>query len=555
MPTLISHGQDGYVTLRSPSVTFPVTALSGDTVVFWCTATVGAAATITDPAGWVNVLGANGRLTHAHTMCCLYHVVTPGEEGNDTFTATNLWDAGRSGVVLAALVRSVSATTPIDAVSTATVTSNVNPHVLPGLEGDDLATSSLVFSGISADQAFISYTTQPSGWTFREQTTENTPAALLSRDTTTNAGVDIPPTNIEAGVPGVYHSITVAFLHVTAGVPHTVNPADGIGVSDTAVRSWARRLAVVDGVTIDDTGDVVSTGDISVVENVTLDDTAQLTKGGPGFVVIGDHVGLTDEADVSLLIPLPECEMPGVILPGVVGNHLSVADGPEFTIANDLDVRWYGWLVDWASGSQALLSQFDAFADLRSWLLRVEDNVVRFYMSTDGVNQFVTPADAAWTSPFWGSDFGGLRVTRRRSDGLVTMWVDRRGSWEQWATATLQSGAALFDTSTAVNIGAFTLGQQSPMTGQVHTAEVWRGPPLERVFAFGPASFVGVDPSADDFVAFTGQTVNVHRLGINPTRLCVAVAHPAPCPQLVPVAAGPGDRDPLFEPCPPGEEC
>lgn len=189
---------------RSPSLTFAVAPLAGDVIVIWPSSTTTAA--ITDPSGWVNVLGANTDIeTDAHEQCCLYHVVTAAEAAASTvtFTATNLYDVAETGAVVGAVVRNVNIADVLAGFQTADNSGAVTPHLLSAVTPD--VSGGLILSAVAKDTSGT-YTTQPTDWTFIATSTTQ---KLLRYNILSTSGVAVGPTNITPSASDEYISITV----------------------------------------------------------------------------------------------------------------------------------------------------------------------------------------------------------------------------------------------------------------------------------------------------------------------------------------------------------
>lgn len=237
----------------------------------------------------------------------------------------------------------------------------------------------------------------------------------------------------------------------------------------------------------------------------------------------------------------------GVVLPGVVGNHLSVPDAPELDITGDIDVRFWGAVASWTAGNQTYVAKFQSSPQL-SWALISNNGGVRWFISTTGSN---FPFTNTFTFPLRFGEYGGIRLTWSTSSGLARLWVDRG---EGWVIVDEQSGfgvgTPMFSGTSVLSIGANGSGS-NPLTGTVNRVEVWAG--TERRFAFHPVDLLGVDPNAATFQSMSGHTVTVHRSGSPGTLLVPTVLTNSGCPTPVPVASGPADRSSMLVSCSSGE--
>lgn len=180
---------------------------------------------MTVPANWVNPLGGNTVVASAGCVeAFLYHVVTAAEITADTraWTLTNLWDATQTGALYTSAERGVDQVTIIDAFGTSASGGAVNPQVLAGVSASDVSfTDCLIMSGLGADNN-ATYSSAPAGWTTRVTNSGGQNAGiLLSRDTTSTAGVAVAATNITPSTGGNYASITVLFSPIQSAVDTT----------------------------------------------------------------------------------------------------------------------------------------------------------------------------------------------------------------------------------------------------------------------------------------------------------------------------------------------
>jgi hypothetical protein len=186
---------------------------------------------VTDPSGWINVLGANVEVqSDAHQVTGHYHIVTSGENGTTTFTATNLFDVAITGNVLAAVIRNVDQTTPVDnAGSTFSSTNTATPSVLAAITGTGslLDDNSLVVRGVGIDST--GSFTNPASHTQRQTSNSTVATYLGTRDTLTTANTDVTATNITPDAGDEYASISVAFKRgPTVDNPIYVSPSANV---------------------------------------------------------------------------------------------------------------------------------------------------------------------------------------------------------------------------------------------------------------------------------------------------------------------------------------
>lgn len=216
-PMIVATAAAAISSSRTPSVTFSsYVPYENDVVVLFSSVSNFATTTLTIPADWSNALGGTTGVSAnvsgtVYNHSAVYHSVSNSEMagGTTTYTVTNLFNATRSGNVCALAIRNVAPSAIVDDADTASNTSSVTPHSLPGLTGANLSNGSLVVSSVMK-AATGSYTT-PSGWT--QQVTSNSSHAkwVGTLDALTSAGTSISSTSITPNSSGGYTAITVAF--------------------------------------------------------------------------------------------------------------------------------------------------------------------------------------------------------------------------------------------------------------------------------------------------------------------------------------------------------
>jgi hypothetical protein len=171
------------------------------------------AATMTEPSGWTNPLGAGVDVeSDAHQLACAYHQVTAAEEAAVTtaYTATNWYGANVTGYVQGAVVRDVDRRTPIDSANSTFNSGNTTtPHVLASLTGTNLTDGSRVLSSVAKDSTGA-YSSVPAGWSQIRADNTNQGRWLGYRAAVTATNVDVTATNITPSAGDEYASITLA---------------------------------------------------------------------------------------------------------------------------------------------------------------------------------------------------------------------------------------------------------------------------------------------------------------------------------------------------------
>ncbi len=213
-----------------------------------------------------------------------------------------------------------------------------------------------------------------------------------------------------------------------------------------------------------------------------------------------------------------------VQLPSTAGVVISTPDSTVLSITGDIDIRARISLDDWTP-SQAvshLVSKWGANgASQLSYALTFNNTgTLAFYMSTTGTD---FPSIGASTTPgFADGTLNWVRATRRQSDGRV-QFFKASGSilnpvaadWTQIGTnQTLSAGTAIFDSTSALEIGSQNNGAFQSMLGNHYRAQIRNnilddgtGIVFDADFtakAFGTNSFTESSPNAAT-VTITGD--------------------------------------------------
>ena len=97
---------------------------------------------------------------------------------------------------------------------------------------------------------------------------------------------------------------------------------------------------------------------------------------GPGIVERDSRIRLTpgsaNNNDAALNAAAVAAAYTGLSLPGTTTNYAMTADAARLDITGDIEIVWYGSLVDWTSGAvQGLLSKYETSGNNRSYALAV----------------------------------------------------------------------------------------------------------------------------------------------------------------------------------------
>jgi hypothetical protein len=195
---------------RSPSFTLGTAPAEGDVIVLFCgTADT---ATVAEPAGWVNVLGAGVDVeSDSNEGVMVYHVVTKAEAGAGTvtWTLTNLFGATETGRNCTAVLRGVDTRNPLCGSGSTFDSANApTPWTLASIT--PTANECVVIRGVGGN-ANQTITSPPASHTLQSGSDTTNAAFLYSRDATGSSGVNIAATNLTPSVADEYVSISAAF--------------------------------------------------------------------------------------------------------------------------------------------------------------------------------------------------------------------------------------------------------------------------------------------------------------------------------------------------------
>jgi hypothetical protein len=247
---VISGGTDVFTATRSPTINIPdgtSPAADGDVIVVWATAAT--VSSLDAVIGWYSVLGGVTSVnSDSHSQASAYHVVTPEEAGQTSWTITNFFSAGETGIIQAVRVRNVGLAAPISAAASTVDSANAaSPHILAGIaSGSVTVNDGLVLSAVGSDGG-TTYTT-PGGWTVQQSYTPAPAQSVYSRDTLTTSGVAVAATNVTTSVGNEYASITV----IMNPTPHTMTTLTPNGTVSSGVWTPSSGLIANSHLLVDD---------------------------------------------------------------------------------------------------------------------------------------------------------------------------------------------------------------------------------------------------------------------------------------------------------------
>lgn len=165
-----------------------------------------------------------------------------------------------------------------------------------------------------------------------------------------------------------------------------------------------------------------------------------------------------------------------VRLPGTVTNYLSFPDTVADSLTGDIDIRCHLSLDNWSAASQCVVGKWDAPANQRSYLMRVDANTITLFISSTGSDTIAVGASAALS--FANGSVGWIRVTRVQSTGVSTWQTSPDGvTWTVLTTSSpVSAGIAIFDSTALLQVGAQNSGgSANPVAGNIYYAEVRNG--------------------------------------------------------------------------------
>jgi len=182
-------------------------------------------------------------------------------------------------------------------------------------------------------------------------------------------------------------------------------------------------------------------------------------------------------------------------LNGTGGNYYSSPNAAPLQITGDLDLRWYGSLVDWTPAARAvLISKYNSTGNQRGyWLAVTTGGNLELNQSTDG-----TAVSTFTSSVATGITDGALkwvRVTLDVDNGAagrtVTFYTSDDGStWTPLGTAQIVATATnTFNCSATLNIGGNDAGAFNVPFAQVYRAQVYSGIAGTLAFDFNPSAY------------------------------------------------------------------
>lgn len=161
-------------------------------------------------------------------------------------------------------------------------------------------------------------------------------------------------------------------------------------------------------------------------------------------------------------------------LPGGASNNVFAIDQDKLDVVGDIDIRWFGAADTWANGGeQTLVSKWTVSGNQRSWKIQLDGSgQLQAQISTDGtaVNTFTSSANPTVLD----GQYRGLGFSWVQSTGLLTFYESSDGqNWSQLGTTqNVLAGLSVFNSTSRVEIGAYSNGTAGLFTGDVKRVEV-----------------------------------------------------------------------------------
>lgn len=171
----------------------------------------------------------------------------------------------------------------------------------------------------------------------------------------------------------------------------------------------------------------------------------------------------------------------GLHLTGGAGSIASTPDVAALDLVGDVDLRFDGTLDAWVSGvptvgNDYLVGKYNAAANQRSYVMRLNDGVLEFLWSTDGITPLTRTATDA-LEPVDGrlAVRAVLDVDNGAAGHTVTFYVafTIAGPWIQLGDPVVTGGVtSVFSGTADLIVGGIDAGAAGLLPGVVHAAEV-----------------------------------------------------------------------------------
>jgi hypothetical protein len=420
---------------------------------------------------------------------------------------------------------------------------------LPGLSGNYMSTPDAGAISITGDidirvkvaldqwvggASFISKWVAPNrSWTFIQSATNKRPQFAVSADGSAvvvnqTASADVPFGSGEVG----WYRVTFDVDNGSAGNDvKFYTSTDGITWVQLGItKTTAGVASVFDGTQAILVGSQSGT-DVLSAQNIYY---AEVRSGIDGPVVAKfDSTTVAVRGERLPTTHTQASRAEAVRLPGVAGNYISQPDSAANSVTGDIDVRVKCAADDWTPAAQkCFVSKWNGSTQKSFFFLLQVDGTLRLYRSTDGAAESNHTSTANVTSLV--SDGGTLwvRVTYATASGEIKFYTSADGAtWAQLGATVAGTAGAIFDSTSALEIGTLNAGVTFPWAGTIYEAQVRNGIDGPAVASFNAAA---VQPTG----AKTPATVDLWTINGAAWSWDVPVAEPSSGALRLPGVAG-----------------
>jgi len=272
-------------------------------------------------------------------------------------------------------------------------------------------------------------------------------------------------------------------------------------------------------------GDTVYNGSavlIGTIASVTDNTNAVLTVNGAAAITGAAYLIIKANPRVILIGDKSGNSSTNVLcLNGVNGNFASAADAAALDITGDIDLRFYGQLVSWASGAiQVLVAKYTGGAGQRSYQMYLSAaGNLQFTYSANGTAELTALSSVATGLAAFSSKW--VRATYASASGNVNFYTSDDGSsWTLLGTQQTITSGAIFSSTSSLTVGCQTTSTFL-VTGNVFRAQVYNG--IAGTLAFD-ANFSLPAKLATSFTESSSNaaTVTINTSGATGARICGA---------------------------------
>lgn len=171
-----------------------------------------------------------------------------------------------------------------------------------------------------------------------------------------------------------------------------------------------------------------------------------------------------------------------VRLPGTTGNFITTPDTAALSVTGDIDIRVKLSLDNWNTLNQSIVSKYNPNTLGRSYMIRMNDTTagrVQFLWAADGNTGLNISSSVS--VPFTAGQVGWIRVyidVNNGAGGRTTyFWTSLDGvTWTALGVPqTTASTTSIFDSATALTLGAEAVTGNNRMTGNIYRVEIHNG--------------------------------------------------------------------------------